>query len=224
MKQIPSIDIKSLNLSQQMREFTRKVKEETLIRTLFHSFKHQIKGHPKKEYLRCKLIRFHKRANRKLKKGKKLYNNFIELSENSELNWQKLLDCYNQHSAVLDQVSSTFFEPIKFRKNAKPTCLKNRSFNSEFCIKYFEKSGVRESFYYFVEYLFSDIQPQVLAKVFGFSCCESEEHDLECAHKWLLMKRNASQFIVGDLGFKPWMPETCGNLPSLSIYYFDRVD
>ena len=219
MKTVPSIDIKCLYLKQQMKEFSRKVKEETLIRTLFTSFKHQIRGHPKKEYLRCKLIRFHKRANRKLKKGKKLYNNFIELSDNSESNWQQLLDCYKKHSNILDYVSSTVFEPVKFKPNAKPTCLKNRSFNSEFCLKYFENEGVRESFYYFAEYVFSDIHPEALSKVFGFSCCGKVKHDLGCAFKWLLLKRYANRFLIEDLDFKPWFPETGVNLPSLSIYY-----
>lgn len=220
MKRIQSIDIKCLNLQTQIQEFSRKVKDETLIRSLFTSFKHQIKGHPKKEYLRCKLIRFHKRANRKIKFGKKLYNSIHKMSETSKINWDKLSDVYFRNAEALDDISLTVFEPIKFKPKAKPTCLSSRSFNTDFCKKYFFSEQARESFYYFVEYLFSDLDPNMLSKSLGFTCCDQEKHQLDCAYKWLLMKRYANYFLVEDLKMKAWFPSDAGVLPPIEHFCF----
>lgn len=218
MKYIQSIDVKCLNLQSQIPEFTRKVKDETLIRSLFSSFKHQIKGHPKKEYLRCKLIRFHKRANRKIKHGKKMYNNVHTMSERANFNWNKLSEVYHQYASVLDNVSLTYFEPKKFKPKARPTCLANRSFNTEFCVKYFTSQETRESFFYFVEYMFSDLDPEILSKTFGFKCCSGAEHQLECAYKWLLLKRYSNYFLVEDLKLEAWFPKESGVLPPLEHF------
>jgi hypothetical protein len=221
MKEIISIDLKSLDLQSQVSEFSRKVKEETLIRSLFSSFKPQIKGHPKKEYLRCKLIRSHKRANRKIKKGKFLYNCIKEMSYKAKSNWQDLAQTYHRHPAALDAVARTVFEPVKFKARAKPSSETSRSFNTEFCQKYFANEAVRESFYYFVEYIFSDLNPNELAKVFGFTCCEEEEHQVDCAYRWLLMKRYANQLIIEDLGLSAWVPTGFRMQPGLENFVLD---
>ncbi|OMJ85126.1 hypothetical protein SteCoe_13591 [Stentor coeruleus] len=208
MKKIVSIDLKVLDLQSQTDEFSRKVKVETLIRSLFISFKPQIKWHPKKEYLRCKLIRGHKRANRKIKKGKLLYNNQKEMSEAAKFNWQNLSKAYLKFQSVLDSVSRTLFEPIKFKANkTKITTESSKSFNVDFCKRYFTEPGVRESYYYFIEYLFSDLNPDYLSKYLGFTCCQTNFHTLECAYKWLLMKRYANEIIIEDLQFEPWFPQ-----------------
>jgi hypothetical protein len=218
MKEIVSIDLKALDLQSQMNEFSRKVKEETLIRSLFISFKPQIKGHPKKEYLRCKLIRGHKRANRKIKKGKLLYNNQKEMSERGKQNWQSLINVYSKHPNALDSVSRTLFEPIKFKTKSKPTIETSRSFNTDFCKRYFAEVGVRESYYYYIEYIFSDLDPEDLSKYLGFTCCADQKHSLECAYKWLLMKRYANQIIIQDLRLEPWFPESFDLLPPIEEF------
>lgn len=224
MKLIPSMDLKALNLQSEMNEFSRKVKEETLVRSLFVSFKPQIKGHPKKEYLRCKLIRGHKRANRKIKKGKLLYNNMRALSTNAKNNWESLSEVYHKNPEVLDSVSKTMFEPIKFKSKAKPTAETSRSFNTDFCRRYFRDPITRESFFYFVEYLFCDLCPFELSKALGFSCCRNPKHTLECAYKWLLMKRYANQVIIQDLKLEPWLPESLLQLPGLIEYLELKVE
>ena len=218
MKDLVSIDLKALDLQAQMDEFSRKVKEETLVRSLFISFKHQIKGHPKKEYLRCKLIRGHKRANRKIKKGKYLYNKMKELTEKEKMNWQCLVEVYQRNSEVLDNVSKTMFEPIKFKSKARPTSETSRSFNTDFCQRYFREAAVRESFYYFVEFTFCELSPQDLAKTLGFSCCLSEKHNFDCAYKWVLMKRYANQIIIQDIKLEPWFPTIFHPLPNLECF------
>ena len=218
MKEIVSIDLKALDLQAQMDEFSRKVKEETLVRSLFISFKHQIKGHPKKEYLRCKLIRGHKRANRKIKKGKYLYNNMLELTEKEHKSWESLKEVYQKNPEALDAVSKTMFEPIKFKSKAKPTSETSRSFNTDFCRRYFRDPAVRESFYYYIEFTFSELCPDDLSKALGFICCQNEKHSSECAYKWLLMKRYANQIIIQDLKLEPWFPTTYSLLPSLEYF------
>lgn len=219
MKQISSIDLKVLNLQSQMNEFSRRVKEETLIRSLFNSFKPQIKGHPKKEYLRCKLIRGHKRANRKIKKGKLLYNNQKDLSENALRNWKCISNVYSKYPAILDIVSRTVFEPIKFKSRSKLPIETSRSFNTDFCRRYFNESAVRESFFYYVEFIFSDLDPTELSKSLGFACCRNEKHTMDCAYKWLLMKRYSNQIILQDLKLEPWFPENENiSLPQLGSF------
>ena len=218
MKEIVSIDLRALDLQSQCYEFSRRVKDETLIRSLFKSFKTQIKGHPKKEYLRCKLIRGHKRANRKIKKGKFLYNNQRDLSEKAATNWQKLSNCYFKYPAELDLVSKTLFEPIKHKSKAKTNSETSRSFNTDFCWRYFKEEAVRESFYYYVEFIFSDLDPIELSKFLGFACCQQENHSMECAYKWLLMKRYSNQIIIQDLKLDPWFPSTYGILPPLDSF------
>ena len=218
MKFLPSIDLKALNLQADMSEFSRKVKEETLIRSLFTSFKPQIKGHPKKEYLRCKLIRGHKRANRKIRKGKLLYNNMKDLSEKAINNWQHLVEVDQRSPEVHDGVSRTMFEPVKFKAKSRASSEISRSFNTDFCRRYFTDVETRESFFYFVEYLFSDLCPYELSKSLGFSCCRNPTHSLDCAYKWLLMKRYSSEIIMQDLKLEPWFPQYNCSLPSLDEY------
>lgn len=64
----PNILLDYFTFSNIPRRSGRKPSYDTWVRSLF--VRNKIRNHPKKEYIRCQLIRGHKRINRNILKGK----------------------------------------------------------------------------------------------------------------------------------------------------------
>jgi hypothetical protein len=100
-------------------------------------------------------------------------------------------------------ISSTEAGPLTDGKNKKRTEEKDykSSFNNEFCQEYFDTPAVRQSFRLFFEVVFSKMKPKNLIKRFGFNCCTSETHVLECFEKWQCLKYYLQNEIFETLGY-----------------------
>ncbi|CAG9317339.1 unnamed protein product [Blepharisma stoltei] len=188
---------------------SRKSRHESCVLSLFYNPKSPIFKPPKKEYLRCKLIRGHKRILRQIKKciipAKTL--NRIDPSNPSALRqYEALRNCYYRNADELDPLTETVKGPITDgrakRKSAWCEDIEN-SFNMSFCRSYFAPNSIRESYFLYVELIFMELDAEVLCDKFDFHCCREKNHSGECIEKWLLMK-NIIQFdMIRELDHEP---------------------
>lgn len=211
--------IKRLNKKHLIFKFDqRKRKTETLIMKMFltsnklksnstksHSTKIQS---PKKEYVRCKVIRGHKKLIRSL------LENFIPKTGIAKFklgnkiqafHYRKFHDHLNENQQLLSEISLTESGPLtdgKSKQRSKEKDAYKSSFNNEFCAEYFENQVIRDSFKLFCEIIFSKHNPKNLKKRLGFNCCDSEIHTLECYEKWQCLKYYLQNEIFETLGYK----------------------
>ncbi|OMJ96314.1 hypothetical protein SteCoe_44 [Stentor coeruleus] len=150
---------------------------------------------PKKEYIRCKLIRGTKKSIRNL--GKKAFpkkiGNFENISSLMLDNWNTMMHYFQENQKVLSLFSST---------QDKIPDKETKSYNLKFCKMFFERSEVREAFQFYVKYLFSDYDCNRLCKEFNFQCCRGHGHTLECGKKWEELKHFILNDMVEEIGFK----------------------
>ena len=153
-------------------------------------------GEPKKEYLRCKLIRGLKKSIR-LVQNAAVPNTFQYLSEIALAKWSTFALFTNQQSELLYSLAST--------KVMIPDS-KIKSFNQKYCKVFFSAPEIRSSYHYYTEFLFSDLDPKRLCKEFKFQCCINREHTVDCSILWNKMKNYIQNDIIEELGF---IPESC---------------
>ena len=146
---------------------------------------------PKKEYVRCKLIRGHKRALRQIKSGliPSTTINKIDPTNAVEMEkWAELRADYQLSEENLSEIARTEQGPATdgVAKRAKSTDDKKpeRSFNNEYCRNYFGSIGVRRSFGIYCEVLFASGDLKMLGKKFQLDCCASKNHTELCKQKW----------------------------------------
>ncbi|OMJ82617.1 hypothetical protein SteCoe_16666 [Stentor coeruleus] len=152
---------------------------------------------PKKEYVRIKLLRGHKRATRfALNKDVFPRTTIIRVdtkNDEQKAKWNvfKFFTVQNKH--FFEVVSKTDKGPLTDgeAKNKKQhgehfrNVLKiERTFNNKFCSRYFADIRVRRSFSYYIEIIFKS-SPEELCKKFNFRCCTgSLTHGNICKEKW----------------------------------------
>ncbi|CAG9334553.1 unnamed protein product [Blepharisma stoltei] len=203
----------------------RKNTLESKIRSLFFTVKNFTIRLPKKEYLRCRVIRGHKRANRQIKKNTLPSKTINKLEPSNKMAleiWQVMTDCYHKRESEFDALSVTDKKPKHRAKNKRNQNILSTksSFNTDYCMHYFASEVVRESFFYYVEFLFSQIDPEDLCTKFDFRCCKVK-HDDRCYEKWLYMKKYLHVYMIEDLGLEPYMPQKVESfyLPALMTLY-----
>ncbi|CAG9322488.1 unnamed protein product [Blepharisma stoltei] len=202
----------------------RKSKLEARIRSCFFNTKRSTPMPPKKEYLRCRIIRGHKRALRQVKNKKiptRTINSFDSKNPTAMKIWKALTESFHKYEEELTPISQTENGPKtdgKSKRKEKPDEIA-KSFNSEFCKDYFAPYGVRETYYYYIELLFADLNPRILCNKFEFNCCRGN-HSKQCLEKWLLMKKYISQYMIKDLQLEPFLPDSLEyySMPSLFSY------
>lgn len=223
MKSIQPLDLIIINQLPTFASYSgRKCKLEAKIRHLFYNVKRSFICPPKKEYLRCRMIRGHKRALRHL--SKKLIpnatiNSFDPRNHTASRIWGRLGSAFKKYESGLLKISQTESGPKtdgkSKRKNKDQDIAK--SFNSSFCKQYFKPIDVRESFYYYVELLFADLDPNVLCQKFEFNCCHGM-HNPDCLEKWVLMKKYISKYLIEDLNLVPFFPSKQKDITLSNIF------
>ncbi|CAG9325966.1 unnamed protein product [Blepharisma stoltei] len=175
---------------------------------------------PKKEYLRRKMIRGHKRVNRQIEKGiipKRTLNVF---SAQAKSFWDRLTKTFTQYKNILSQESKTEAGPKtdgKTKRKAEEDGLP-KSFNGKFCRKYFEPIEVRESYFYYTEYVFSEFDPDILSKKFKLRCCRAPQHSSECMNSWKLLKFYVQKIMFDNIGIEPWLAvESTNDVSNFSL-------
>jgi hypothetical protein len=210
MERIRSLDTNCFENFVLSNVHSRKVKLETKIRTQFIS--KGCRKFPKKEYIRCKLIRGHKRLLRKIM----IHEAFVkELRESmcceysQRVYFNLLADSFLKYKNTLVDLIPVEMGPVNEIMKKKKMKLDHleKSFNGNFCKEYFNKIETRESYYYYIEYLFSDFDCTKFIKKFGFKCCNDINHSINCYLKWALLKKYCSEIVLEDLNIEPYFPE-----------------
>jgi hypothetical protein len=200
------------SISKRIRSKAKKSKNE--IRAL-SSFKKDLKA-PKKEYIRCKLIRGHKRAIRQAIKKihpTKTIHRVDELSEVEHKSWTKFCLHVLDNKAELIEKSKTENGPktdgASKRKQNIVSLESQKSFNDDFCREYFSDNLTIESFGLYVDIIFANLDPENLIARFEFNCCDKKNitHTIECDIKWEILKKYLQLDMISDLGIM--QPNTC---------------
>lgn len=219
MKFVKSVELNSYeNLGTPLGNL-RKVKTETKIRAMFIG--RGSRKFPKKEYIRCKLIRGHKRALRTLIEKQATLNSIYKNTDTSLSKiyyWNLLYNSYLQYPKIFEEISPVEVGPINKQMKKRNVDLNHikKSFNREFCQIYFQDLLIRESYYNYVNYLFSEIDCDSLIQHFGFKCCSSLEHSSACTIKWTVFKRYCIKTILEDISIQPYEPNASfAPIPSL---------
>ena len=172
----------------------RKLKHEAdeLLRTFIHS-KNLLKR-PKKEYLRCSIIRSHKRMLQMLFKKRLTRRDKQRLATRTAIQvqaWEQFRAA--SQSPLLGQVIK--ISPPGQTNGSKA---QTRSFNNTYCRKYFETPAARKSYAAYVDYYFADATPADLSNKLNILCCLSE-HDASCLERWEAMKHYLQVALLAEL-------------------------
>lgn len=189
----------------------RKLKRtDTQIRQLFFSRKranHVMQ--PKKEYVRCRLIRGHKRANRQISSNilpTKTLNRFNPQNPRAAYFWNKMRETFSKDRIIFSHALTENGPKTdgKSKRRVPAKDLQN-SFNLSFCQSYFTPLSIRESYYYYIELIYSELDPAKLTEKLELHCCHGE-HSVDCVLKWSILKRYMQQGLLLDLDLEPFVP------------------
>lgn len=225
-------------ISSYSKHINRKCTLEAKIRNLFYHCRNTVRIPPKKEYLRCRLIRGHKRINRQLcMRGFPIgiLNNFDLSYESAKSIWEQLEKIYLENKQEMDDTSKTESGPKTDGISKRKVKTKNleKSFNLTFCQRYFKSSAVLKSFYYYVDLVFYKLDAELLCKKFDFRCCEGN-HLPECIEKWLILKQYIRVMMIEELDIEPlkhsnymipnYFAETVASDFESNYNYFEKVE
>ncbi|OMJ85142.1 hypothetical protein SteCoe_13608 [Stentor coeruleus] len=163
---------------------------------------------PKKEYIRCKIIRGQKRAIRHALNGKIPTTTIHKVNKENEgeLNyWNDFANHTIDNDEFFLEMSKTVNGPKTdgaARRKGEPVSPGiQKSFNDVFCAQYFNNDLVIENYKLYLDVIFSLMEPENLIKRFDFSCCKSEDrnHFPDCHRKWNDLKDYLKEGILKDL-------------------------
>lgn len=221
MKNLPSVDPDCFVPPPIRKRQTIEKSVETRIRTLFIS-----KGYrkfPKKEYIRCKLIRGHKRVLREIQDNENNLEALLQgclYSDSKYYYWVLLTESFIMNREVFFKIIPVDAGPVNVmmkKRNINTESLK-KSFNAQFCREYLEDEETRKSYSYYINFLFYDLDCERLRKRFGFRCCTSAKHKYLCQIKWMWLKKLCEQIVLEDIGVQPYiLPPKYSPVPSLCL-------
>lgn len=181
--------------SQSSRNLSRK--KYILALKLFKDKKNRP---PKREYFRTKLIRGHKRAIRHVlsKKIPTKTSNSVDINSKDQYTaWCIFKNFVNEHKFELEEISRTSNGPGTDGKCRRPSKnASDKTFNDNFCSIYFKNPFVKTSFIQYIDFLFSEIDCDLLNKRFDLKCCKLSSHLTCCSENWLALKNQLkTEFI-----------------------------
>lgn len=185
------------------------IKQESKALTLFDTCRKSATQTPKKEYVRCKLIRGHKRAVRQIMAGQKpktTIHKFNQEDGKSNSIWLLLSQLIERESPIFEDTSKTESGPItdgKSKRSLETSKDSQKSFNGTFCKNYFQHPYIRESFSIYIDLIFSNFDPEVLCEKFEFRCCRGNKHRIECLEKWNKLMNYLKLEMIEELGLLP---------------------
>ena len=192
-----------LSLSKQTPKPDQKVLSQ------FDTYRKSAKIPPKKEYIRCKLIRGHKRAIRQIISNqlpKATIHKFDPEDSKAQSLWMMMKQLYITNQSELDSISKTESGPVtdgRSKRDKDSIKSSEKSFNSSFCKAYFHSKSVRDSFGVYLDLVFSLFDPRVLSEKFEFYCCRSELHSVDCLEKWVSLMEYLKTDMLTEVGCEP---------------------
>lgn len=176
----------------------------------------------KQENLRAQLIRGLKRSIRQVlekssKISKKIHNFEIQDNRAKEI-WKKLKRLAKK-SEILKDISKTEEGPKTDGKSKRMKKESHKSFNKDFCYKFFKSEEVREYFSYYVELVFHEFNPRSLCMRFDIRCCEwkngKEVHKNTCLINWAFFKDYIENHFIRELELDPIEQNSNISLPDI---------
>ncbi|OMJ67672.1 hypothetical protein SteCoe_35089 [Stentor coeruleus] len=212
----------SMNRYLLLENIKENEKVDVFVLRNFISDKFSTPKPPKKEYLRCKIIRGHKRAMRQIIKGKTPKATLHKFSTDDFRSldvWRCLKVVINQNPNLFMDCSNTVSGPKTDgqakRKNSEGI---EKSFNIAFCSNYFSHEEVRESYYYYIQLLFTNFDLKVLCEKFNFKCCNGDPHKINCVEKWVMLKEYLEYHMIKELDLEPFVLDlSVSGLPSYEV-------
>ena len=164
--------------------------------------KKQLSSKPlKPEYLRCKMIRGHKKFNRFMASNRLPRNGPNQYSTKKQGCWQMCCQIYKQHEERLRNMARTEAGPRTDGRSRRLYSPENlpKTCNNRFCRWYFSEDGVLVSFQAYVDYLFFQETPLTLCEKFKAYCCIYDNHDADCEEKWRQLHRYLKCEMISTL-------------------------
>ena len=165
--------------------------------------------HPKKEYVRCKLIRGHKRALRQVytKKYPSATIHKIDIQVEAELlSWKAFTIHASKFKDYLTEVCKTENGPMtdgvaKRTQQKKMSAEIQKSFNDNFCREYFLDPIRYESYKLYIGIIFATFDAENLCSRFEFTCCSEDNtsHYPDCLRKWKSLEKFIKDGMVQEL-------------------------
>ena len=188
--------------SDQKKRISKPGKRKAIDIQFLESFFRLGKRWPvKKEYLRANIIRSHRRFfyyyNRE--KIRKELDHLGSTPKGECL--RALVNLYKIYNKMFKKLP----QPMN-SKRARGRKDVHRSFSQAFCYEYFLNERVRQSFFYYTEYLFNPFEPEKLARQFGMRCCMESSHTVDCEERWGTIKTLIQETYIFDLGLTPYYP------------------
>lgn len=189
-------------------------RNESKVLTLFDTKRKSSPQTPKKEYVRCKLIRGHKRAIRQILKNiipKTTIHKFSATDIKAHNLWLLIQQIVIKNIPTFAGLSKTESGPItdgRAKRSNESLKKCEKSFNAAFCKAYFSNQDVRESFSHYLNLIFVDFDPNILTKKFEFSCCRNDKHTVECLEKWCELQKYLKNEMLKELDCDPFESNT----------------
>ncbi|CAG9315041.1 unnamed protein product [Blepharisma stoltei] len=189
---------------------------------------------PKKEYIRLRVIRGHKKAHRQIFKNQTPLINALhafEPTQNSQypLIWRILSETCMRYKSTISQSCKTESGPATDGKSRKKIISGDeaKSFNNNFCRNYFSIPGVLESYFWYIELIFANKNPSVLCRKFEMFCCYGP-HSNECTNKWQYLHAYLNDIMIRDLTtrglvMKAWFPDGY-HQKNYTLEYLEQVE
>ena len=167
---------------------------------LLHSFCRNGKYPFKKENLRTKVIRAHKKCLREMmnlmhcenprpKKSRRVLTFFHEVNSPERYEkWLAMLQLCRNNPAHFAKICQTINGPLNDKSTQSKASDKFLCYNNAYCVDYFKTTLTRESFLAFLELVFEDRSEEELCTVFGGRCCPSGKHSATCSINWCKLK------------------------------------
>lgn len=192
-------------INHNLRKPISKSEFSKIIREILILFRTKTKKCLKKEYVRTHIIRLFKKAVREVLSSKKPSKKAQKLLENFSPIQAKAYERFSTHTKEnkenLENSSSTEAGPITDGKSKRenPSDSIARSFNDNYIKEYFSKRIVRDSFYYFIDFIFAKEDSSNLVASLKYSCCSEPEHSHKCTTNWLRLKEFYQVIMIEEL-------------------------
>lgn len=181
-----------------LQELVREGDLEAFIINKFVFEKQLGSAYHKKIYLRCVIVRNHKRAMQQARSGIK--PNSIHGFDMTDA---RALQIWLDIKEIIENNPELFAEnPKEPLKMPSTVNIFGKKLNANYCKKYFSSEIVRQTYFYYIQLVFITFDINELCKKFQFSCCRSE-HGVDCIEKWVLLKFFFEDFLLKDLGLEP---------------------
>lgn len=199
-----SLDIQPLETNQTQKQRKVRVRSRSQSEKLsLGMFRDKNGFFPKKEYLRCKVIRAYKRAIRQAIEKKipknKLHEVIISNLESRKA-WERFCEHCESDKEYFGEISKTEKGPKTDGKSKRVEESTSKSFNDTYCADFFRPPKVREFYQLFLGVVFSVPTCKILSKKFELSHCQ--KICIDCHRKWDILKKYLQKDMFVDLGLE----------------------